>query len=53
VLRIRRTLTGAEIDDLIANICARFELDAERRRRADWQHTVANAAKFEAEKLAT
>jgi hypothetical protein len=53
VLRIKRTLTGAEIDDLIANICARFELDAERRRRADWQHTVANAAKFEAEKLAT
>ena len=53
VLRIKRTLTGAEIDDLIANICAGFELAAERRRRADWQRTVANAAKFEAETLAT
>jgi len=53
VLRIKRTLTGAEIDDLIANTCAGFKLVAERRRRADWQRTVAKAAKFEAEKLAT
>ena len=53
MLRIKRTLTGEEIDDMIENICAGFELAAERRRRADWQRTVANAAKFEAETLAT
>jgi hypothetical protein len=52
-LRIKRTLTGEEIDDMIANICAGFELAAERRRRVEWQHTIANAAKFEAENLAT
>jgi|GraSoi2013_100cm_1033763.scaffolds.fasta_scaffold61889_2 hypothetical protein len=33
VLRIRRTLTGAEIDDVIAGTIARFELAAERARR--------------------
>jgi hypothetical protein len=53
MLRIERTLTGPEIDGLIANTCAGYELAAERRRRADWQHTIANAAKFEAQKRAT
>jgi hypothetical protein len=37
VLKIRRTLTGAEIDDVIATLLAGFELAAEHRRRADWQ----------------
>jgi hypothetical protein len=37
-LRIKRTLTGEEIDDMIANICAGFELAAERRRR--WNGSI-------------
>ena len=53
MLRIKRMLIGDEIDGLIANTCAGYELAAERRRRVEWQHTIANAAKFEAEKLAT
>ena len=32
VLKIRRTLTGAEIDEVIATVMAGFELAAERRR---------------------
>jgi hypothetical protein len=53
MLRIKRMLIDDEIDDLIANTCAGLKLVAERRRRAVWQRTVANAAKFEAETLAT
>jgi hypothetical protein len=46
VLRIRRTLTGAEIDDVIATTLARFELAAERARRRQWQNTIASASAF-------
>jgi hypothetical protein len=33
---IRRTLTGSEIDDVVATVLADFELALEQRRRADW-----------------
>ena len=36
VLRIRRTLTGEEIDNVIAHHHARLVLAAERERRHDW-----------------
>ena len=49
MLRIKRTLTGEEIDDMIANICAGFELDAERHRRADWRRRELSADRFSAE----
>jgi hypothetical protein len=49
VLRIRRTLTGEEIDDLIAGTIARFELAAERARRRQWHNTVASAGAFNPE----
>ena len=49
VLKIRRTLTGKEIDDLIANTCAGFELAAEHRRRADWRKRELAASSFQIE----
>ena len=49
VLKIRRTLTGQEIDDLIANTCAGFELAAEHRRRADWRKRELAANSFQIE----
>jgi hypothetical protein len=49
VLRIKRTLMGAEVDELIANTCAGFELAAERRRRVDWRKREMVANKFSAE----
>ncbi|MTV16758.1 MULTISPECIES: hypothetical protein [Bradyrhizobium] len=36
VLRIKRTLDGAEIDQIIRDVEARKELATEHRRRADW-----------------
>jgi hypothetical protein len=49
VLKIRRTLTGQEIDDLIANTCAGLELAAEHRRRADWRARELAANSFQSE----
>jgi hypothetical protein len=49
VLRIRRTLTGAEIDNVIATMSAQLALAAERARRRQWQNTVASAAAFNPE----
>jgi hypothetical protein len=48
VLRIRRTLTGEEIDNVIATTVAGFELAAEQARRRQWRRIVANAAEFKA-----
>ena len=46
VLRIKRTLDGAEIDKIISDLQARkaFALEGERRKR--WQLTVANSLAF-------
>jgi hypothetical protein len=49
VLRIRRTLTGEEIDDVIAGTMARLKLAAEQARRRRWQQRVENAAQFKPE----
>ncbi|WP_162496258.1 hypothetical protein [Bradyrhizobium canariense] len=49
VLKIRRTLTGAEIDDVIATTVAGLQLAAERKRRADWRNAELTAARFRAE----
>jgi hypothetical protein len=51
VLRIRRTLDGEEIDDVIATSVAGFELASEQARRRRWQHRVANAGCFKSEAL--
>ena len=49
VLRIRRTLSGEEIDNIIATTVAGFELAAEQARRRRWQQRVANAGRFKSE----
>ncbi|MCW1997005.1 zinc metalloprotease [Bradyrhizobium diazoefficiens] len=48
VLKIRRTLTGAEIDDVIATTVAGLRLAAERRRRAEWRKGELAAKRFRA-----
>jgi hypothetical protein len=49
VLRIRRTLTGTKIDDVITPALASFELALEQRLRADWQNRALSARNFAAE----
>jgi hypothetical protein len=51
VLRIRRTLSGEEIDAVIATTVAGFELATEQARRRRWQHRVVNAGRFKSEAL--
>jgi hypothetical protein len=46
VLRIKRTLDGVEIDDLISGMQARKATAVERWRRERWQRVVVNAANF-------
>ena len=46
VLRIKRTLTGEEIDKLISDVQARKAQAIECARRKQWQCAVENAAKF-------
>jgi hypothetical protein len=47
VLRIKRTLDGAEIDKIIADVQAQKALAFERVRRKRWQQRVENAAAFD------
>ncbi|MCK1708848.1 MULTISPECIES: hypothetical protein [unclassified Bradyrhizobium] len=49
VLRIRRTLDGAEIDRIILDVETRKALAAEHRRRADWRKAEVEAERFRAE----
>jgi hypothetical protein len=49
VLRIARTLDGAEIDKLIADVQTRKALAAEHRRRADWRKRELAANSYQAE----
>jgi hypothetical protein len=49
VLRIKRTLDGAEIDEIISDVQARNALAAERRRRADWRKRELAASGFQAD----
>jgi hypothetical protein len=49
LLRIKRTLDGAEIDELISDLQARKALAVEHRRRADWFKREASASTFQPE----
>jgi hypothetical protein len=49
VLRIKRTLDGAEIDKIILGVAANKASAIEHRRLALWDRTVRNAAAYEAE----
>jgi hypothetical protein len=53
VLRIRRIMTGHEIDRAIATVLAGQAAAVESIRRARWQRVVENAASFEAECVAS
>ncbi|MEH2552201.1 hypothetical protein V1283_008846 [Bradyrhizobium sp. AZCC 2262] len=46
VLRIRRTMTGIEVDEAIAIILAHFDRSAERERRRDWDIRMKSAEIF-------
>jgi hypothetical protein len=46
VLRIKRTLDGAEIDKIISDLQDRKALDVEHVRRKRWQGVIENAAAF-------
>ncbi|SHI11988.1 hypothetical protein [Bradyrhizobium erythrophlei] len=48
VLRIKRTLDGAEIDKIIADLEARKAVAVEHRHRADWRKRVSSANSFQA-----
>jgi hypothetical protein len=45
-LLIRRTLTGIEIDSVIARAIAAKLADTEMQRRVDWQRRTASARAF-------
>ncbi|MGY4365260.1 hypothetical protein ACVW1A_001325 [Bradyrhizobium sp. LB1.3] len=49
VLRIKRTLDGAEIDEIISDVQARKALAVEHRRRADWCARELSAKSFSSE----
>jgi hypothetical protein len=49
VLRIMRTLDGAEIDKIILDVETRKGLATEHRRRADWHKCELAASRFRAE----
>ena len=49
VLRIKRTLDGAEIDKIISDVQALKVRAIEHRRRADWRKRELAAASFHAE----
>jgi hypothetical protein len=45
-LLIRRTMTGAEIDEVIAAAVAARSVENERQRRAAWKRIEESAARF-------
>jgi len=49
VVRIKRTLDGAEIDKIILELQACKALAAEHRRRADWRKCELSANSFKTE----
>jgi hypothetical protein len=49
VLRIKRTLDGREIDQIILDVETRKALAIEHQRRADWRKSELAAARFRAE----
>jgi hypothetical protein len=51
VLKIRRTMSGEEIDAVISDVVGRFELRAQQAQRREWNDRVKNSASFEFEVL--
>jgi hypothetical protein len=49
VLRIKRTLNGREIDQIIRDVETRKALAIEQQRRADWRKSELAASRFRAE----
>ncbi|WP_050421454.1 hypothetical protein [Bradyrhizobium tropiciagri] len=49
VLRIKRTLDGAEIDQIIRDMEARKALAVEHRRRVEWRERELAAGRFRAD----
>ncbi|TWC05044.1 hypothetical protein FBZ93_10354 [Bradyrhizobium macuxiense] len=49
ILRIKRTLDGAEIDQIIQDMEARKVMTVERQRRVDWRKRELVAGRFRAE----
>lgn len=49
VLRIKRTLDGREIDEIISDVVTRKAMAIERKRRAQWRKSELAAAHFRAE----
>lgn len=49
VLRIKRTLDGAEIDQIICDVQARKALAVEQQRRAEWRKRELAASRFRSE----
>jgi hypothetical protein len=49
ILRMRRNMTGEELDQALATVLAQFELAAERQRRADWRRCELAASRFREE----
>jgi hypothetical protein len=47
-LRIKRTLDGREIDQIILDVETREALAVERQRRADWRTRELSACSFQA-----
>lgn len=48
ILRMRRDMSGEELDQALATILANMELSAERERRADWRKCELAASRFRA-----
>ncbi|MBR1332817.1 hypothetical protein [Bradyrhizobium ottawaense] len=48
VLRIKRTLNGREIDEIISDVVTRKAMAIERMRRAEWREAELSAARFRA-----
>ncbi|MBR0792158.1 hypothetical protein JQ631_23995 [Bradyrhizobium manausense] len=48
VLRIKRTLNGRDIDEIISDVVARKAIAIERRRRAEWRKAQTEADRFRA-----
>jgi hypothetical protein len=47
ILRMRRDMTGQELDQAAASVLANFELAVERRRRTEWRQRELSASSFE------
>jgi len=49
ILRMRREMTGRELDQALATVLGQFDLAVERGRQADWRKRELAASRFRAE----